>query len=562
MKTTLQYFFPRYHIGMICLMFLLEIPAFGTTYYVATNGVDTNPGTSALPYATIQMGLSMAQPGDTVSLAAGTYRQSPHFVRSGTLDHSIGLRATGSAKVIIQGSALVTGFTLSSGSTYVKTGWTTYFPPNDPNQTDARKLPRDQMFVDGTYIPEATSVATMTAGSFYDDHTNSKLYLWLAAGDNPSSHQVEADNSESILSDTGFNYIVIQDLQFQYCANQPQLGMVKLAGSNCTIRNCIFQYAAGAGLFFNGNNILVQSCQFNNNTQEGFSSSSCNSVTMEDCISNDNNTEPDKTFDSGWEAGACKISRSTNYLLENHSSTGNKGPGVWFDIDNEHATIKGCFSTGNTEGIQYEISYTALIINNICTDNSDCGFLISSSAGNYVANNLAYANINYGITNVDSTQGPRSDGNGGFVYCYANTFYNNIVADNQIAGNQKSYVVSSATTVNPAIGSTPVVPFTPNVSDYNLFYYSGPAEPFFIDTKDHYEPDTLALWQAHNGFDLHSIWAKDPAFVSPSTGDFYPKAGAPEIDSGITLSKVTVDFDGTARPQGAGYDMGPYEYVP
>ncbi len=248
MKTSLQCFFPCYHIGMICLTLLLEIPAFGTTYYVATNGSDSNPGTSsALPYATIQQGLNMAQPGDTVSLAAGTYRQSAHFVRSGTLDHSIGLRATGSAKVIIQGSTLVTGFTLSSGSTYVKTGWTTYFPPNSTTQTDARKLPRDQMFVDGTYIPEATSVATMTAGSFYNDHTNSKLYLWLAAGDNPSSHQVEADNSESILSDTGFDYIVIQDLQFQYCANQPQLGMVKLSGSNSTIRNCIFPICRGCG---------------------------------------------------------------------------------------------------------------------------------------------------------------------------------------------------------------------------------------------------------------------------------------------------------------------------
>ncbi len=182
---------------------------------------------------------------------------------------------------------------------------------------------------------------------------------------------------------------------------------------------------------------------------------------MSECISNYNNTAPDKTFDSGWEAGACKISRSTNYLLENHSSDGNNGPGIGFDIDNQHATIKDCVSTDNKEGIQYEISYTALIINNFCGGNSDCGFLISSSAGNYVANNLAYENIDYGITNVDSTQGPRGDGNGGFVYCYANTFYNNIVAANQIAKYQKSYVVSSATTVNPAIGTSPVVPFTP-----------------------------------------------------------------------------------------------------
>jgi parallel beta-helix repeat protein len=370
---------------------------------------------------------------------------------------------------------------------------------------------------------------------------------------------VDADTTGLILNDA-YDYTEVEDLQFQYCANEAQKGMLTLSGSHCVLSKCLFLYGAGAGLSFGGANNQVNNCTFNYNTQEGFNSSSGSITTMSGCISNYNNTEPDKVFDSGWEAGGNKVSRSDRFIIKNHTSVGNNGPGIWFDVDNQDATIEDCTCTQNKEGIQYEISYTALIINNICAYNTDDGFLISSSAGNYVANNLAYSNTDFGITSVDA-DAPRGDGNGNFVYCYANTFYNNIIASNQIAGNQKSYVVNSSTTVESGLGSDPVIPFSPNYSDYNLFYYSGPAEPFFIDQKDHYEPDTLAEWQAHNGYDLHSIWAENPLLVNPSGGNYALQAGSPAINTGLTLSEVPVDIIGTARPQGGAYDMGPYEYI-
>lgn len=51
-----------------------------TTYYVAKNGVNTNPGTSQLPRLTIQSGATLLQPGDTLIIRAGTYAERPQNI--------------------------------------------------------------------------------------------------------------------------------------------------------------------------------------------------------------------------------------------------------------------------------------------------------------------------------------------------------------------------------------------------------------------------------------------------------------------------------------------------
>ena len=54
--------------------------------------------------------------------------------------------------------------------------------------------------------------------------------------------------------------------------------------------------------------------------------------------------------------------------------------------------------------------------------------------------------------------------------------------------------------------------------------------------------------------------ATDPKLFCPSAYDFRLVSGSPAIDAGLTLSGVTNDFSGITRPQGAGYDMGAYEF--
>jgi hypothetical protein len=58
---------------LACLVVAFASPAFATTYYVATTGLDTNPGTSAQPWATLQHAVVTIAAGDTILVMPGTY---------------------------------------------------------------------------------------------------------------------------------------------------------------------------------------------------------------------------------------------------------------------------------------------------------------------------------------------------------------------------------------------------------------------------------------------------------------------------------------------------------
>jgi hypothetical protein len=69
---------------LVCAVVLFAQVARGTTYYVSTAGRDSNAGTSvSSPFRTIGKAMSVAQPGDTVYIRAGTYEESVATVRHG-----------------------------------------------------------------------------------------------------------------------------------------------------------------------------------------------------------------------------------------------------------------------------------------------------------------------------------------------------------------------------------------------------------------------------------------------------------------------------------------------
>ncbi|MDP2941780.1 MAG: right-handed parallel beta-helix repeat-containing protein [Candidatus Omnitrophota bacterium] len=80
----------------------------GAVYYVATTGTDTNPGTQAQPWRTVQKAANTLVAGDICVVNAGSYDERVKAVNSGTADNPITFQVNGNAKV--------KGFTITNKS--------------------------------------------------------------------------------------------------------------------------------------------------------------------------------------------------------------------------------------------------------------------------------------------------------------------------------------------------------------------------------------------------------------------------------------------------------------
>jgi hypothetical protein len=77
------------------------------SYFVATNGVDTHPGTEALPWRTIQHAADELMAGDTVSVRGGRYHERVEPYESGSSNAPIVFRAFPGEAAILDGTGVV-----------------------------------------------------------------------------------------------------------------------------------------------------------------------------------------------------------------------------------------------------------------------------------------------------------------------------------------------------------------------------------------------------------------------------------------------------------------------
>jgi alpha-N-arabinofuranosidase len=78
--------------------------------HVSPSGNDSSDGSSGSPLKTIQAAANMAQPGDTVTVHAGVYREEIDPPRGGVEGKPIVFQAAAGEKVVIMGSEIVSGW--------------------------------------------------------------------------------------------------------------------------------------------------------------------------------------------------------------------------------------------------------------------------------------------------------------------------------------------------------------------------------------------------------------------------------------------------------------------
>jgi hypothetical protein len=84
-------------------------------FYVSPAGDDANPGTEAKPWRTVQGAVNRLQPGDTLSLRGGVYREAVVVPRSGVAGKPIVIKAYRDERAVVSGCDLVGGWTRHEG---------------------------------------------------------------------------------------------------------------------------------------------------------------------------------------------------------------------------------------------------------------------------------------------------------------------------------------------------------------------------------------------------------------------------------------------------------------
>lgn len=87
-------------------------------YHVSKSGSDSNSGAEAAPFLTISRAAALAQPGDTVRVHAGIYREWVSPANGGTADARIIYESAGDGEVVITGAEPLSGWTDEGGGVW------------------------------------------------------------------------------------------------------------------------------------------------------------------------------------------------------------------------------------------------------------------------------------------------------------------------------------------------------------------------------------------------------------------------------------------------------------
>jgi parallel beta-helix repeat protein len=428
---------------------LLAGPVFARTIVV-------DPSVSSGP-KTVTDAIKLAQPGDTVRIRGGTYREtSIGLVRSGTPQAPIIVEAAAGETVVICGSLPVTEWADAGNGVWRRGGW---------------KIESQQLFVDGrplTQIGAANPFTTTDSGdgkvclppvgknasdlvddSFHYDRNTQTLFIKLADNARPADHLIEASIGASILDGNNHSHIVLRGITFRHnngTAAGSRLGLVNVGGQGWVIEDCTFEFGDFAGIKLEGDNHILRNSVVRGNgcvgvdvngsdAQSNFTRNDARpkqNLLIEGLSVTGNNR---RAFNEYWHSGGMKLIPGVRGVtVRDCQVTDNAGPGIWFDASLGDNRIEDNLVARNTVGVSIEITYpaagddySALVRNNRVVFNRDQGVYVSASRGVRVERNTLHQNawdvVVHGM--------PRAEGALG----------ENVIRDNILGGKNADLIV-------------------------------------------------------------------------------------------------------------------------
>ena len=357
---------------------------------------------------TISAAVGKVEPGDTVLIHDGVYRECVVVDRGGTAGAPVSFQAVPGENVVVTGADRLTGLRKENGEGHVYSApwphrfiqWNkTYAHPDDERH---RMIGRaEQVFVAGYPLLQALGRGGLERGTFRVDLGKKRIYLRGRDDGDLSKDDVivEASARDTVWQVNGDN-VRVRGLRLRYAANMAQNGAGKFGGNSVVVEDCVFERMNSSGASFTGKNVVVRRCTFQDNGQQGFDAGRAHNLLFSGCTVRNNNV---KDFSRGWEAGGCKLCLCRGVVIEKSVFVANRGSGVWFDIGNEDCVVRNCLIADNEDaGIFYEISFGLHAHDNVIVGNgfagtpgswgASSGISLSSSPGCIIERNLVVGN--------------------------------------------------------------------------------------------------------------------------------------------------------------------------
>jgi len=519
--------------------------AAAATYVVdraAGNASDENAGSAAAPWKTIARAAAARElePGDTVLIRSGVYREHVDIQVSGEEGKPITFAAAPGARVVIKGSERVRGrWTRVSDDPKTKEPYPNAFTGvwkvalgdeffTDPrfkgsyrdkarrwvsqvfvNEVPLQRIGADPIYRNDEYLKLATvgrGLSDIVQRGFYFEPAEQALYIKIAG--EPGWFVIEVGVRGFVLTAGKVHDVVVRGLEMRH-NRQPggQWPMVSIGEcERVTLEDCRIHLADFCGLGVGrSKRCVVRRCDLSRNGNTGLGMGECEDCTIEDCTLLANNY---RRFHPGWHCGGMKcIPRNRRCTVRGCEAAHNiNSAGIWFDAWNAEIRIVGNVCHHNDGcGIFFEINKGGgLIADNLVYANRGRGIYISGSQKTWIVHNTVAANQS-GIVCMPRGEGwPLRD-----VHVLNNLLvHNTLAADTHARGTDLTLFMGC-----PDDGSFRRTE-TSNHSDGNLFATSAEAPTM----RHSWNPDnTLAEWRKRFGEDTRSA-AAPVAFEQRGTG--------------------------------------------
>lgn len=424
--------------------------------------------------ASIQAAVDAAAPGATFCIAPGLHRAQRVSPKDGQV--FIGLPGA-----IMSGAEIVSDFSREGDI------WSAPLPgpPMRPAGLCLKSRPLCgqplRIFLDDVPLEPVATLGELRPGAVFHDVSRGRIHI----ADDPRGRMVERTRSAFAFWNNRARDVVVRGLVVEKYATPAQLGAIygdeDARATGWLIENNEVRLNSGAGIA-TGAKAIVRGNRIHHNGQIGIAPNG-NDVLIEDNEIYANNTHG---FDAGWEAGGVKATVAERLTMRRNRVYENRGSGLWCDIDCRDVLIEDNIVERNADaGIFYEISFDAVIRNNIVTLNGTrageqqgsvwfwgAGIQIAASQGVEVyGNTVTVAEGGSGIMLIDQGR-DRGPGRPGF-YRTAD----NLVRDNRVIYQGRNGTSGGASDVRPGNPNFGIIETGGNRFDGNTYVRATGGSP-------------------------------------------------------------------------------------